>query len=62
MLKSLDISKATGLDQIGPKLLKLSADEIYSSVTHIINCSIMQDMFPDKWKTAKVNLLFKKGL
>ena len=26
MLKNLDTSKATGFDQIGPKLLKLSAD------------------------------------
>ena len=62
MLTNLDVSKATGLDQIGPKLLKLSADVISSSITHIINCSISQGVFPDQWKSAKVNPLFKKGL
>ncbi|WAR23462.1 hypothetical protein MAR_037131 [Mya arenaria] len=37
-----DVSKATGLDQIGPTLLKLSADVISNSLTYVINCSIKQ--------------------
>ncbi|WAQ99776.1 hypothetical protein MAR_024149 [Mya arenaria] len=36
------VSKATGLDQIGPTLLKLSADVISNSLTYVINCSIKQ--------------------
>ncbi|WAR04353.1 hypothetical protein MAR_019722 [Mya arenaria] len=42
MLNNLDVSKATGLDQIGPTLLKLSADVISNSLTYVINCSIKQ--------------------
>ena len=61
MLINLDVSKATGLDQIGPRLLKLSAEVISSSLTNVINCSIKQGIFPDQWKCAKVNPLFKKG-
>ena len=33
MLTNLDVSKATGLDQIGPRLLKVSADVISNSFT-----------------------------
>ena len=61
MLSQLDVSKATGLDQLGPRLLKLSADTISNSLTYIINCSIKQGIFPEQWKCAKVNPLFKKG-
>ena len=61
MLVNLDTSKSTGLDQIGPKLLKLSANIISTSITNVINCSLRQGIFPDIWKNAKVNPLFKSG-
>lgn len=61
MLSSLDISKSTGLDEIGPRFLKLSAASIYPVIHHILNLSISQSIFPDVWKSAKVNPLFKSG-
>ena len=61
MLNKLDITKSTGLDQIGPRLLKLSANHIAKSVTYLINCSIQSQTFPTVWKSAKVNPLFKTG-
>lgn len=60
-LKTIDISKATGLDNIGPRLLKLAASVIADSITFICNCSIKQSLFPDKWKNAKVSPLHKTG-
>ena len=60
-LNSLDISKATGLDQLGPRLLKMSTNIITSDVTRIINLSINNGIFPDTWKHAKVSPLFKSG-
>ena len=61
ILKSLDISKATGTDNIGPRLLKVAASVIADSITFICNCSIQNSVFPDKWKDAKVSPLHKNG-
>ena len=60
-LSTLDISKATGLDGIGPKLLKISSDIITKSITYIVNNCIRSGKFPISWKLAKVNPLYKGG-
>ncbi|MES9881523.1 MAG: reverse transcriptase family protein [Sedimenticola sp.] len=60
-LKAIDVSKATGLDDIGPRLLKISAPYIADSITHICNVSIKSGIFPEKWKEGKVTPLFKAG-
>lgn len=60
-LKSLDTTKATGTDNIGPRLLKIAASEIADSIAFICNCSIQKSIFPDKWKDAKVSPLHKNG-
>ncbi len=57
----LDVSKATGLDNIGPRLLKLSANEIAASLTILVNKSITSCKVPNVWKSAKVMPLFKSG-
>ena len=60
-LRNLDLSKATGTDNIGPRLLKLLASYISESITHICNKSIQNSEFPEKWKEGKVTPLFKSG-
>ena len=60
-LSSLNVNKSTGLDNIGPKILKLSADVITPSILYIVNKSISISQFPDLWKEAKVKPLFKSG-
>lgn len=50
--KLIDVSKATGCDNIGPLLLKLAAFYIAESVTYICNQSIKLSQFLDKWKEA----------
>jgi hypothetical protein len=61
MISELDSSKATGLDGIGPKIVKLSADVISPTIQHIMNLSFNSGVFPDSWKAAKVNPIFKSG-
>ena len=61
-LKKLDISKSTGLDNIGPRLLRLSASYIAPMVTFMINHSLNTSTFPSVWKEAKVKPLFKKRI
>lgn len=60
-LQNLDISKATGTDSIGPRLLRYSAPYIVNEIAYICNQSIQTSTFPEKWKEAKVTPLFKKG-
>ena len=60
-LKYNDITKATGADNIGPRLLKLAASYISESLTFICNQSIISYTFPEKWKEGKVTPLHKNG-
>ena len=46
---------------IGPRLLKVAAPYIADEVTFICNHSIINSVFPSKWKEAKVTPLFKNG-
>ena len=57
----MDIKKATGLDSIGPRLLKIAPNVLAPSITYIINRSIESGIFPCIWKNAKVNPIFKSG-
>ncbi|MCU7801208.1 MAG: reverse transcriptase family protein, partial [gamma proteobacterium symbiont of Lucinoma myriamae] len=60
-LSSLDTTKATGLDCIGPRLLKLAPNVLAPSITFIINISLTAGRFPSIWKHARVNPIFKSG-
>lgn len=62
LLRTLDTNKATGSDNLGPRLLKISAPYIAESITYIYNESITSSVFPQKWKEAKVTPLFKNGV
>ena len=51
-LRNLDIKKASGIDTIPPKLIKLSADCLTPFLTKAINPSITQNIFSENAKTA----------
>ena len=46
MLKSIDRYKATGLDNIPARFENDAADQIASSITHIVNIAIQQGRYP----------------
>ena len=54
ILKSLRNDCSTGFDCIPIKYVKMVADILASPLTHIINNSIRNNMFPTEWKTARV--------
>ncbi len=60
-LTSLDTHKATGLDGLSSKLLKLSAPAIATPLTQLINQSITSGKFPTQWKTARITPIHKAG-
>ena len=61
-IQSLDITKATGLDGMTPKILKTSAEIIGPNLLKIINISIKNGQFPDTLKVAKLFPIHKNGL
>jgi len=61
LFDSFDPRKATGLDSIPAKLVKIARPAIISPLLFIINYSFKSRVFPDSLKIAKVIPLFKKG-
>ena len=60
-LKKLNTKKATGIDGISVKVLKLAQPVITKPITQLINKSITTSTFPDKLKEAQVVPLHKKN-
>ena len=58
---SLDVTKATGLDGLSPRILKLAADVIAPSLLTMINRSFESGNFPDILKLAKLRPIHKSG-
>ena len=58
--RSLRNSKSSGFDGISMSLLKQIIHPLASPLTHIFNNSLSQGVFPDLFKIAKVNPIFKK--
>ncbi len=54
LLLGLFSNKATGIDKISCKIIKIAAPAISDSLTLIFNQAIMLSSFPDEWKMAKV--------
>ena len=59
LLKNIDIRKATGVDKIPPKLMKLSSNIFSEPLTKTINDSLYMGIFPDAAKYAAVSLIDK---
>ena len=60
--KIIDEKKATGLGMIPSKLLKMAASIVAPSLTAIFTKSIITEIYPTEWKTARVTPVFKKGV
>ena len=60
IVNSLNSKKATGVDQIPPKILRVGAEALSAPISSIFNMSISQKKFPDSMKVAQVSPIFKK--
>ena len=60
-LRKLKRSKATGLDNLPPSILKDTADVISKPLCHFINLSLKTGLFPPSWKRARIVPVFKSG-
>ena len=60
-ITKLDANKSPGTDNIGPRILKISAQIIATSLTYIFNRIIDTGTYPKILKNAKVTPVFKTG-
>ena len=60
-LRALDVTKATGLDGITPRILKTTAETVSPTLLDIINVSLINGQFPETLKLAKVKPIHKGG-
>ena len=61
VILGLKNSKSSGIDNINTYIIKLIVYDILPAVTHIVNLSIQQSVFPSQYKVAKIIPLLKKG-
>ena len=61
LLKTINVNKATGPDNIPGRLLKIAAEILSPSLTVIFNKSLSTGIYPNAWKMAKVLPIYKSG-
>ena len=61
LLKSCNVNKAAGIDNVSGRFLKDGADVLGIPITQICNLSIRLSHFPKGCKVAKLKPLYKKG-
>ena len=61
VVRSINVSKSSGLDNINSTTLKIAFEFLIPELTHMYNLSIRSEKFPDSWKKALVVPIPKKG-
>lgn len=59
-LANLKTNKATGPDDISPKIVKEAGDALLTPLMFLYNMSLKDGYVFSQWKTARVNPVFKK--
>ena len=60
-LKKLKVNKASGIDNIVPRLLIENAECLSEPLLYIFSESLGRGKVPTQWKCANVTAIFKKG-
>ena len=60
-LSSLDSTKSSGIDEIGPKLLKHCALALYGPIHHLLCTSLTKQVLPSDWKHHCITPIHKSG-
>ena len=61
IINSLDNKSSSGCDGLSNTMVKSLKNELYMTLTLIINQMLHTDVYPNAFKIAKVILIFKKG-
>ena len=60
-IKTIKINKASGPDGISSRSLAIAGTSALEGIVTVFKSSMAQSSFPNTWKIAKVNAIFKKG-
>ena len=60
-LSSLDPTKSSGCDGIGPKLIKHCALALYVPLYHLYSVSLSKQCIPNEWKCHSITPIYKSG-
>ena len=61
LIRSLDVNKSHGSDQISIRMLKICDSSLIKPLTIIFNSSLKSGVFPSAWKKANIIPIHKKG-
>ncbi len=61
LISHINPRKATGFDQLPPKLLRIAGPALSNSMTTLVNRTITDCQFPHDLKCAEVSPVYKKG-
>ena len=61
IIMAMPSDKSPGPDRIGMHVIKDCLPIILAPLTHIINCSLTTNTFPELWKISEVIPLLKEG-
>ena len=61
LLKSVNVNKSTGPDNLHPRLLKELANSLTSPITVLFNYTLTHGVLPKDWKLGQVSPIYKKG-
>ena len=59
-MQNVDVTKASGCDGFGNRIIKLCAEGLCPSFTTLINRSFVLGKYPSQWKLANIIPLYKK--
>ena len=61
ILTSLDAGKASGIDNISPKIFKYCAAPLLQVICHLFSTSLQNNSIPQEWRTHCVIPIYKAG-
>ena len=60
-INNMKENKSPGVDEISPKILKETVEQISTPLAHVFNMSLQEGIVPLEWKEENIIPLFKKG-
>ncbi len=61
LLQGLNVHKAMGTDELSIRVLQKLTDEITPVLTKVFQKPIQHGLIPEKWRSANITPIFKKG-
>lgn len=61
IVNSFPSNKAPGIDKVSFRVIKDALPVILSTLTEIVNCSLLTSVYPSAWKISEVTPLLKEG-